>query len=231
MYIISDRIQTLYGDSEYCIYLKLLMEALCLYEEEENNRYNRKFEDFNGYERCFVTNLRTPIKYLLDKNEAVPQVINVECEFNKNAQDYATNFCNSSNQEVNAKFESMLKKEENSNGMFSPDLIIHSPNNMLNQVLYLEAKFERNQDWYGDFEKITKFIEACYYLKDYVDKDHNPLFFFHVFLFIGGSLKNKISEAHAKTQKEIAKCNQDIICIDKEKDTWYCRTIKEILDE
>lgn len=230
MYRISDRIQELYGDSEYSLYLKLLLDALCQYEKELLGN-GRSFDEFNGNERRFVGNLLPTVKELLKKLGESSKDLDAELDFGKNAEEYVLYYCHCNDIEVRKRFLEILKNDENSNGEFSPDLIIHSPGNMKKQILYLEAKFHKNAEWYKDFGKITRFKKACHYLKEYVDDEYNPEFTFHVFLFLAGSLKEKISKARHRTNEEILKADPDLICIDKEKDIWICRTLKEVLVE
>lgn len=230
---ISDKLQEMAGTSEYHICLELLMGAISNYEETELSRYQRTFNDFVGNERRFTANYCCAIKQELNQCD-IPALydVDVECEFHKFAIDYVESYCGCSDVEVINEFYRLYTAYENAtSGELYPDIIMHSPGNMRKQLCYIEIKFEGNGQFYDDFEKLTCFENACQYLKGHVGKDINPVFLFHVFLFINRAIKDKIANAQKINRNRLLKCSRNIICIDKEDDTWHCRTLGEILDE
>ena len=99
-------------------------------------------------------------------------------------------------------------------------------------ICFIEVKFEGNSKIWEDFDKLTRFKAACQYLLDYVDiKNINPVFFYHVLIFLCRSLPEKIKNADEKTKSGLRKCDPNIICIYKEDNVFHCQTLGEILDE
>ena len=219
--------------------LEMLLIGLSEYKEELSQA-GRNFDEFVGHERRFASNLRTPLKNLLNKNISLKH-LDVECEFKKHGADYAQ-LCGCNDPEVIKRFVEKLKEDveddnvrdddNQASDIFYPDIIYHLPGNMEWQICCVEIKIKRDDNnslIYQDLRKLTNIKQACGYLKGYLAEGSNPVFCFHVFLLLRQSLREIINHAQKRTIEKLKKYNQDIICIYEEDDDFYCCTLGELL--
>lgn len=187
----------------------------------------RSYADYVGNEDRFSCHLESRTNEILAQKGYLPQDLYTENFFQKNFEDYAALYCGCNDLDVIAHFKEII-----GHNVQYPDLIIHRPNNMLHQNCFVEVKFEGNPDIWSDFEKLTKFKNACHYLLPHVDNESvNPVFAFHIFIFLCRDLKEKINGSTAGKKTLLKGCNRDIVCIYKEDANFRCTTLGEILNE
>ena len=187
----------------------------------------RSYADYVGNENRFSCHLESRTNEILAQKGYSPQDLYTENFFQKDTTEYAGLYCGCNDTDIIAHFREMIGHD-----LQYPDLIIHRPNNMLHQNCFVEVKFEGNPGIWSDFEKLTNFKNACQYLLPHVDAGRvNPVFAFHVFIFLGRNLKDKIIHSDEATKTNLRERNQDIVCIYKEDANIRCITLGEILNE
>lgn len=231
----SDQVQKLYQPTEYFSCLEDMMNAFAYYDEVLEKQ-GRNYDEFIGNEQRWSSRFCHYILEIMKQKKLDGDYryadLDAECEFEKISDDYARDYCHCEDEEVIKNFKEIIKSSKHKRERFYPDIIIHSPGNMMKQLCYIEVKEAHNPDLFDDFDKITHFKNACLYLENHIEnKNIHPVFCYHVFVLIGSSLKDKIFNAHKDTRTSLRTYHQDIICIYKEGDDFICCTLGDILDE
>lgn len=222
----SPKVRELANSSELVDSLESFLDGLEKLEQEMSES-DRTYDDYLGDEDRYTGELLPKISDALRERRYSINQLRVEPFYKKTTDTYAMDYCHCSDITVIEQFRKMVGHVRQ-----IPDLIIHRSKNMLHQNCFIEVKLEGNEEVWDDFKKLTNFRNACRYIQKHVNQEEvNPVFHFHILLFIGRDLKEKIRNSSSKTKELLKKRNRDIVCIYKDNVKFCCTTLGEILDK
>lgn len=223
----------------YWLYLEDIVSAM---KEVGGDYYQLSQIDKGGksskkmYERMFAYEFYFQLRCIMKRNQSgAYHGLHLNGEPNKGMCTY-TRLAGIMDKEENSSILPMWNKwnlfgkKYKESSHFIPDMVLHKPDGLEQQIYLLEIKLESNNDALGDLQKLTELKTTFEHFRQQQEPLANiindPRFTFYIYVYVGDDFKSKLKNS------QLSGTSRDIICIyGNSRINIECSALGELIDE